>query len=151
VLATALHFGAHIDQIGELDLGYAPPYSSAIDVIAHVANTIQNKRSGLVKGISPIEVKAKIDRGDDFIFLDVRTQKEYDMERITDSRIKLVPLGRLRERYEELPQDKEIIAFCKVSLRAYEAACTLTEFGYENVKILDGGMLTWPYDNISSQ
>jgi len=150
VLATALHFGAHIDQIGELDLGYAPPYSSAIDVLAHVANIIQNKRNGLVKGISPIEVKARIDRGDDFVFLDVRTQKEYDMIRIEDPRIKLIPLGRLRERYEELPRDKEIFAFCKISLRAYEAACMLAEFGYDKVSIMDGGVVTWPYDIVTS-
>ena len=150
ILATALHFGANIDQIGELDLGYAPPYSNAIDVLAHVANTIQNKRNGLVKGINPIEVKARIDRGENFIFLDVRTQKEYDMMRIEDPRIKLIPLGRLRERYEELPKDKEIIAFCKVSLRAYEASRTLAEFGYDNVSIMDGGVVTWPYDIVTA-
>jgi len=146
VVATALHFGATVDQIGELDLGYAPPYATAIDVVAHAANIIQNKRTGLARGVTPYEVKAKLDRGEPFVWLDVRTQREYDEMRIEDSRIRLIPLGRLRERIAELPRDQEIIAFCKISLRAYEAQRILQEHGFENVSFMDGGITAWPFD-----
>ncbi len=79
------------------------------------------------------------------VWLDVRTQREYDQLRIVDSRIKLIPLGRLRERIEELPRDMEIIAFCKISLRAYEAQRILQEHGFENVSFMDGGITAWPF------
>ena len=58
----------------------------------------------------------------------------------------LVPLGVLRTRMGEIPRDKEIIAFCKVSLRGYEAALILKSAGYEDVKVLDGGVAMWPYE-----
>ena len=58
---------------------------------------------------------------------------------------KLFPLGKVRTSSEELPRDKEIIAFCKISLRGYEAALTLKARGFENVKVMDGGVLMWPY------
>jgi rhodanese-related sulfurtransferase len=64
---------------------------------------------------------------------------------IEDPRIKLIPLGLLRKRAEELPKDKEIIVFCKISLRGYEAQRILDGLGYENVKFMDGGVLWWPY------
>ena len=145
VLATALHFGATVNHIGELDLGYSPPYSTAIDVLAHAANIIQNKLNGLANGVSPVEAKSRADQGESFVWLDVRTQKEYDQQRIDDPRVKLIPLGRLRERATELPRDQDIIIFCKSSLRAYEAQRILQEFGFERVSFMEGGLVAWPY------
>jgi rhodanese-related sulfurtransferase len=60
---------------------------------------------------------------------------------------KLIPIGALRSRLNELPQDKtsEIICFCKISLRGYEAATTLNAHGYTNVKVMEGGIMAWPY------
>jgi rhodanese-related sulfurtransferase len=56
-------------------------------------------------------------------------------------------LGQLRKRLEELPQDKsiEIITWCKISLRGYEAALILQANGFQNVKVLEGGIMAWPY------
>lgn len=146
VLATALYFGAKAADIGMLDLGYAPPYATAIDLIAHAANTIENKRAGLLNGISPAEVKAMIDRGEDFCWLDVRTPAEYRQLRIENPRVKHIPLGQLRSRLEELPRDKPIIAFCRVSLRGYEAARALAGAGFTDVRVMDGGIVAWPYE-----
>ena len=55
-----------------------------------------------------------------FVFLDVRSPAEHQQERLAGST--LIPLGALRSRLGELPKDKEIVTFCKVSLRGYEAA-----------------------------
>jgi rhodanese-related sulfurtransferase len=145
VIATALTFGATIDDLPALDLGYAPPYATAVDISAHAANILRNKIEGIAKAITPMEVKRKIDRGEDFIWLDVRTPAEYHKERIDDRRVKLIPLGMLRQRLHELPKDKEIIAFCKLSLRGYEAQTILDGEGYADVKFMDGGLEAWPY------
>jgi rhodanese-related sulfurtransferase len=59
----------------------------------------------------------------------------------------LIPLGALRKRVDELPEDKdsEIIVYCKISLRGYEAARYLQSLGYKNVKVMEGGIMSWPY------
>jgi len=60
---------------------------------------------------------------------------------------KLIPLGALRTKLDELPQEKdaEIICFCKVSLRGYEASLILAANGYTNVKVMEGGIMAWPF------
>ena len=83
----------------------------------------------------------------DFVFLDVRSQGEYDQVRLPGST--LIPLGALRGRLGELPRDKEIIAFCKISLRGYEAALILKAAGFENVRVMDGGIVMWPYEKLT--
>jgi NADPH-dependent 2,4-dienoyl-CoA reductase/sulfur reductase-like enzyme/rhodanese-related sulfurtransferase len=146
VIATALAFGATVDDLPALDIGYAPPYSTAVDIAAHAANILRNKMDGIAKALTPMEVRAKIERGDDFIWLDVRSPAEHREKRIEDPRVKLIPLGMLRQRLDELPRDKEIIAFCKISLRGYEAQTILDGEGYKDVKFMDGGIDAWPYE-----
>ena len=59
----------------------------------------------------------------------------------------MVPLGALRERLSELPKNKdtEIICFCKISLRGYEAASLLEAHGWTNLKVMEGGIMAWPF------
>ncbi|HEY63716.1 MAG TPA: FAD-dependent oxidoreductase [Caldilineae bacterium] len=146
VAATALRFKATVDDVATLDLTYAPPYSQALDNLIHAANIVRNKIDGLAESISPQEVKAKMDRGDDFILLDVRSPAEYEAVRIEDPRVRLIPLGRLRPSLDDLPRDKEIIPFCKISLRGYEAYRILKGAGFTNVRFMDGGIVAWPYE-----
>jgi NADPH-dependent 2,4-dienoyl-CoA reductase/sulfur reductase-like enzyme/rhodanese-related sulfurtransferase len=146
VVATALRFGATVDDLATLDLGYAPPYSGALDNVIHAANIIRNKLDGVADTISPIEVKAKMEAGEDFCLLDVRGPAEYEAMRIEDERVKLVPLGKLRASLDELPRDVEIIPFCKISLRGYEAQRILQGAGFEGVRFMDGGVVAWPYE-----
>jgi rhodanese-related sulfurtransferase len=101
---------------------------------------------GIAKALTPMEVRAKIEKGDDFIWLDVRSAAEQREKRIEDPRVKLIPLGVLRQRLDELPRDKEIITFCKISLRGYEAQTILDGEGYKDVKFMDGGIDAWPYE-----
>lgn len=145
VLATALHYGATIDDVPSYDLSYAPPYSTPIDNIAVAANVLRNKRDGLARSISPQEVHEKMQQGDGFVLLDVRTPGEIEQMRIDNPRVTVIGLGKLRERLDELPRDKEIIAFCKISLRGYEAQRILDAAGFSNVKFMDGGVVAWPY------
>lgn len=146
VLATAISAKMTADDIAHLDLAYAPPYSGAIDNTLVAANIARNKMQKLYTAISQKEVKEKIDNKDDFIFLDVRSLPEYEMMHIDNST--LIPLGALREKAKTLPKDKEIVVFCKISLRGYEAARILQAQGFDNVKVMEGGILMWPYEVI---
>ncbi len=143
VTVTALTFGANIDDITNLDLAYAPPYSPAMDNIIEAANCLRNKMEGRYQGLGPIEVEGMLEEGKGVFLLDVRSPQEYEEVRIPGE--KLIPLGALRGRLEEVPRDGRVVAFCKSSLRAYEAALILQHAGYEDVWVLDGGMAAWPY------
>lgn len=145
VVATAITFGATAHDISELDLGYAPPYSSAVDLLAHAGNVIDNKARGIARSVTPAEVKRKMDAGEDFVLLDVRTPQEVEAARLSDHRVVNIPLGKLKERAGELPADKEIVAFCKISVRGYEAQRILEGKGFSKVYFMDGGLMGWPY------
>ncbi|MGB9619558.1 MAG: rhodanese-like domain-containing protein [Armatimonadota bacterium] len=77
--------------------------------------------------------------------LDVRSPQEVEAAPFKDSRVVNIPLGKLRARLAELPKDKEIVAFCKISVRGYEAQRILNGEGFANVAFLDGGIDAWPY------
>ena len=143
VAATAITFCATVDQVSQLDLAYAPPFSAAMDNLIVAADILKNKLSGHAKGITPHELQRMMTEGDDFLLLDVRSPAEHEVMRIKGA--KLVPLGALREKLESLPRDREIITFCKISLRGYEAQKILNAAGFTKVRFLDGGILTWPY------
>ncbi len=145
VAATAITFGADVTDIANLDLAYAPPFSSAMDPLITAANVVRNKMEGRAQGVSPLEVKEKLDRGDDFILLDVRNPDELDAQGRIPGALS-IPLPELKTRLSELPKEKEIVAFCKVSLRGYAACLTLQAKGYQDVKFMDGGAVAWPFE-----
>ena len=66
VLATALTFGASVDDLANIDLAYAPPYNSALDPLHNAANVIRNKQEGLARTLTPMEVMARIENNDAF-------------------------------------------------------------------------------------
>ncbi|MDD4456483.1 MAG: rhodanese-like domain-containing protein [Syntrophotalea acetylenica] len=96
--------------------------------------------------MSPIELKKNLDAGKDPFILDVRTPDEFEAVRIGIGET-LIPIGELRHRFEDLPEDRdrEIVCFCKISLRGYEAALVLESAGWRNVKVLEGGVMAWPF------
>ncbi|MDY0038824.1 MAG: FAD-dependent oxidoreductase [Desulforhabdus sp.] len=145
VAASAIFFGATLDQIGALDLGYAPPYSPPIDPLATTAHVLLNKMNGIARGIPPLAAKQIMDQNKEIILLDVRTPKEYNEMRLPDERVVHIPLGALREKIHQLPRDKDILAFCKVSMRGYEAQRILNAAGFERVWFIEGGLAAWPY------
>jgi NADPH-dependent 2,4-dienoyl-CoA reductase/sulfur reductase-like enzyme/rhodanese-related sulfurtransferase len=145
VAATAIKFGSNVKGIADLDLGYAPAYSTAIDAIQHSANVIRNKIQGIAFGVSPIELRAKLDSDEDFILLDIRRRDEYEANGFKDKRVMNMPVDEIKTRHTELPLDKEIITYCVIGVRAYIAQRMLTGLGYEKAKYLDGCITSWPY------
>ncbi len=146
VAATALFFGATIDQLAAFDLAYAPHYAPPIDPIAVTAHLLANKLDGLACGISAFEAKNRMLDGSDLILLDVRTPEEFMMERLPDNRVVHIPLDSLREKVSQLPRDKDILAFCKISMRGYEAQRILNSKGLDRVWFIEGGLTGWPFE-----
>jgi len=97
---------------------------------------------GRMEGITPAEVLAMMEEGKAFTFLDVRTPGEVEQMRIEGTLH--IPLGAVRSRMDEIDKTKPVVAFCKISLRGYEAALILKQSGYSDVAVMDGGVLMWP-------
>jgi len=99
-----------------------------------------------MKGISCREVYDKISAGEKPFLIDTRGPDEFEQMRLGIGET-LIPLGALRKRMKEIPEDKnrEIICYCKISLRGYEAALALEGNGWKNVKVMEGGIMAWPY------
>ncbi|MFC1889906.1 FAD-dependent oxidoreductase [Thermodesulfobacteriota bacterium] len=146
IAAMAIQGGMTVEDLMSADLPYAPPFSPAIDNLITCAHVLENKMLGRMKGISTRSVKEKIDNGDDPFLLDTRGPDEYETMRLGVGET-LIPLGQIRTRMDELPQDKEreIICFCKISLRGYEAAGLIESRGWTNVKVMEGGIMAWPF------
>jgi NADPH-dependent 2,4-dienoyl-CoA reductase/sulfur reductase-like enzyme/rhodanese-related sulfurtransferase len=149
VLATALTFGATVDDLANLDLAYAPPYNSAMDPLHNAANVIRNKQTGHAQSIKPQEVKNKLENRDKFVLLDVRSPSEWNTQRIEAPQVKLLPLPDLRKRIGELDKKDEIVTSCRSSIRAYQAQKILNGAGFKNVRFMDGSMAAWPYETSS--
>jgi len=144
--AMAIKGGLTVEHIVNADLPYAPPFSLAIDHGIATAHIIQNKLRGFMKGISCTDVKKKIDNNEKVFFLDTRGPDEYEQMRLGIGET-LIPIGILRKRLQDIPQDRdtEIICYCKISLRGYEAARLLEGYGWKNVKVMEGGIMAWPF------
>ena len=146
IWAMAIQNNMTVDQMANADLPYAPPFSLAIDHSIASAHVMQNKLDGIMDGLNAFELKEKLKKEEKMLLLDVRIPEEFEAMRLGIGEV-LIPLGQLRARLDELPKDKDtpIITWCKISLRGYEAALILKAHGYTNVKVLEGGLMAWPY------
>ena len=139
VISTAIRAQMTVFDLEELELAYAPPYSSAKDPVNLVAFTAAN----IIKGDHKVIYWDEIDCRDKkkSILLDVRTELEHQLGTI-EGAIN-IPIDELRERINEVPKDKKIIIFCEVGLRGYIAYRMLVQSGYEDVVNLSGGYKTY--------
>ena len=144
--AMAIQGKLTVEDLVNADLPYAPPFSLAIDHFIATAHLMQNKIKGRLKGISCREVHEIVMAGEKPFLIDTRGPDEFEQMRLGIGET-LIPLGALRKRFKELPEDKnkEIICYCKISLRGYEAALVLEANGWKNVKVMEGGVMAWPY------
>lgn len=134
VVATAIRFGATIDDLMELELAYAPPYSSAKDPVNMAAYVANNILVGKMVPFRTLELK-DIDR-DTSVLLDVRTPAEVKYGAIEGALN--IPVDDLRQRINELPTDKEIIVYCAVGFRGYLATTILGQNNFKAKNMLGG-------------
>ena len=133
-LGVALRLGASVYDLKDLELAYAPPYSSAKDPVNMVGFVAENIRTGLVRFAEYNEP----DTDPAAVLLDVREEAETVAYSIPGS--VQIPLGQLRKRLGELDKTKAYIVFCAVGVRAYNGARILMQNGFENVKVYPGGV-----------
>lgn len=135
VLATALRHGLTVYDLEELELAYAPPYSSAKDPVNMAGFVASNILKEDVKIFHWDEID-KVNNRDEYFLLDVRTKLENEAGAIEGS--VNIPLDELRERLNEIPKNKKILVYCKVGLRGYIAYRILVQNGFD-VYNLSGG------------
>ncbi len=128
VLATAIHAGMKASDLKELDLAYAPPYSSAKDPVNMAGFMIENIADGLLKQFHLEDLKALSERKD-VTLLDARTKKEYEHGHV-DGFVN-IPVDELRERLHELKADQPVYVMCQSGLRSYIALRILAGNGYD--------------------
>ena len=128
VLATAIHAGLKATQLKDLDLAYAPPYSSAKDPVNMAGFLIDNISRGVLKQWH-LEDAAGLPRDGSVTLLDTRTAQEYGAGHIEG--FVNIPVDELRERLNELEKGKPVYVICQSGLRSYIASRILEGNGYE--------------------
>lgn len=138
VIATSIKGKLKVHDLQDLELSYAPPYSSAKDPVNMAGYVASNIMDGMVETVQWHEIDALAQNGE--LLIDVREPAEREMGYIPGS--KNIPLNDMRKRLNELPKDKTIFVSCQVGLRGYLAARILKQHGF-HVKNLDGGYKTY--------
>ena len=145
VIATAIRASLGADELKDLDLAYAPPYSSAKDPVNMAGFVAENIKNGVVKQFYYEDISALRER-EDVILLDTRTPFEYIRGR-ADGFIN-IPLDDLRERVGELDRSKKIYVMCQSGLRSYLATRILMQNGFDAYNFAGGFRL---YSSIKNE
>jgi len=141
IIATAITFGARVEDLEKLDLAYAPPFSMAMASTILAANVLRNKLTGRVQGINPVELKERLK---ELQIVDVRDEGSFLIGTIPGA--VNIPGGELTKRAGELVKNKETVLVCKIGKNAYLSYLKLKKSGFENVRILEGGINAYPYE-----
>jgi len=134
-IATTMRLGGTVFDLKELELAYAPPYSSAKDPVNMLGFVADNMTSGNVSFTRWDDLE-KMDPSS-YVVLDVSEDAERQAFAMPNSYH--IPLGKLRERIGELDRSKLIVPCCAIGVRSYNAARILSQSGFENVKVYPGG------------
>jgi len=141
VIATAIRAGMTVYDLEELELAYAPPFSSAkdpVNIAGFVASNILKETTNIFHWDEIKNVDMK-----NTLLLDVREPIEFELGTIPGS--VNIPLDKIRQRLGEIPKDKQILVFCQVGQRGYLASRILMQNGYKNVRNLSGGYKTYQF------
>ena len=139
-IASVMRLHGTTDALAELELAYAPPYSSAKDPVNMAGFVAENVRNGLVSFIGVRELeKLQADEAakDTYQILDITENVERMVFALPGS--VHIPLGDLRGRLDELDRSKLIIPYCAIGVRSYNAARILQQSSFLKVRVLEGG------------
>ncbi|MGN0302194.1 MAG: CoA-disulfide reductase [Anaerotardibacter sp.] len=135
VLATAIYAGIRADKLKDLDLAYAPPYSSAKDPVNMAGFMIENIATGVVSQYHWDEIEG-LPRDGSVTLLDTRTPSEFSHGHIEGYRN--IPVDELRDRLDEIDSEKPVYVICQSGLRSYIAARILIQNGFEAYNFAGG-------------
>jgi rhodanese-related sulfurtransferase len=147
VLAAVIRMGATVEDLKELELAYAPPFSSAKDPVNMVGFVADNILTGRMDYLTASEFD-QLDLSTVTV-LDVRDKGERRRGFIEGSLN--IPVNQLRERLKEIETTKPIVIYCAVGLRGYIASRILLENGFTDVKNLSGGYTTYQVHQSADQ
>ncbi|MDD2484463.1 MAG: FAD-dependent oxidoreductase [Eubacteriales bacterium] len=137
-IASTIRLGGTVQDLSELELAYAPPYSSAKDPVNMLGFVAGNILDGLVNFCAWNEIELLQKAEDkDYMILDIGEAMERMAFFIPDSYH--IPLGQLRDRLGELDKEKRIIVYCAIGVRSYNAARILVNSGFKRIEVLPGG------------
>ncbi len=139
VLATALAGHMTLHDLAELDLAYAPPYSSANDPVNLAAFVGLNDISKASPLVTAAELKAELSSAKPPVVLDVRGLAEFEQGHVQGARH--IPVDELRFEFEALPRDRRLIVYCRSGFRAHLALRILRGHGLTDVANVTGGYL----------
>jgi NADPH-dependent 2,4-dienoyl-CoA reductase/sulfur reductase-like enzyme/rhodanese-related sulfurtransferase len=137
VVATAIKFGATVDDLRDLELCYAPPFGTAKDVVNFAGYVATNLLHGEFKQVSEKDVRGLVESG--ACIIDVREVDEYELSHIIGARN--IPLSEIRQRTNEIPKDEPVYLHCRSAQRSYNAARALQHLGYTNIYNIAGGFM----------
>ena len=135
VLATAIRAGMSADKLKDLDLAYAPPYSSAKDPVNMAGFMIENISTGKLNHFHWEDIDT-LPSDNSVTLLDVRTPYEYDSKHI-DGFVN-IQVDELRSHIEQLPKEKPVYVMCQSGLRSYIACRILSQRGFECYNLSSG-------------
>jgi NADPH-dependent 2,4-dienoyl-CoA reductase/sulfur reductase-like enzyme/rhodanese-related sulfurtransferase len=145
VLATAMWAGVRADELADLELAYAPPFSSAKDPVNMLGYMAENVMSGACDVVAPSELDGLV--ADGWRVVDVRSASEHASGAIPDS--ENLPVDELREHLAAL-EGERLVVYCQVGQRGHTATSLLHEVGI-TARNLDGGYLTWAATQAAEQ
>jgi NADPH-dependent 2,4-dienoyl-CoA reductase/sulfur reductase-like enzyme/rhodanese-related sulfurtransferase len=137
VLATALAGELTLEDLAELDLAYAPPYSSANDPVNLAAFVGLNDLSGFSPLVTAAELRFALGGSTPPLVLDVRTRGEHAAAHVKGAMH--VPVDELRDQLDALPRDRRIVVYCKGGFRGHLAVRVLKASGFADVANVTGG------------
>lgn len=135
VIAAAIRMGMTADKLAELELAYAPPYSSAKDPVNMAGFMIENLETEKVAQFHWNDVE-KLKCDGSMTLIDVRTAEEFDSGHIKG--FFNIPVDELREHIEEFDIKKPVYVVCQSGLRSYIACCILSQHGFECYNLSGG-------------
>lgn len=141
VIATLITMGGTLEDLKELELCYAPPFSTAKDVVNMAALVGLNVLYGRIKQVHVDQVRELAESG--AYIIDVRGEDEWEEGHLKCA--KNIPMGQLRSRLDEIPKDVPVYLHCRSSQRSYYATCCLQGNGFTNVHNISGSFLGISY------
>ena len=137
VIATVIKFGGTVDDLKDLELSYAPPFSTAKDIVNYAGYVGSNLLNGDFKQVNVDKVRELVEN--DSYIVDVRERFEYERGHLKGAIN--IPLSELRGRISEIPMDKPVYLHCRTGQRSYNAVRALQNVGYQNVYNITGSFL----------
>jgi CoA-disulfide reductase len=134
IIATVMRLNGTVNDLTELELSYAPPYSSAKDPVNMAGFAAQNVLEGRTHVVAWKDIEEY--NNEDYILVDVRTDEEFNNGHI--ERAINIPVDSLRSRLGELDKNKTIVEYCQVGLRGYVADRILSQNGFKVLNVTGG-------------